>query len=358
MSSSTFHLTSLPSNDHIMLLYSSDAELINVAASYINNGLKSGHQCIYASLNVYDSKSSSNISNLSSKIGNYKGNIESGELQIVDFKPYYESALQGDLSTFNNLKIQWEKTQRQRISEGKKDAILAFADTACFLSQNKHFEECKVLEKWWHNTTTEWAQNNRNITVVCPHPGVVLNDPILSDTKGRLNEMHTITIDLKQSTAENQQKKKEKRTQRILIAEPNSDIQYLYSLFANQYGFSISDMNIVANGNKCIEILLSNTVEKKEEEDNNNGDNNNNNNNDYDIIILDTHLPDISGFEVARKIRDRLPHKRIILTTTYSLDNISSMIDSIGIKSQDVLFKPFIFSELFSILKEPRMSYN
>ena len=89
---------------------------------------------------------------------------------------------------------------------------------------------------------------------------------------------------------------------------------------------------MVESGNKCLEILLSNTVEKKEEDNNNK-----NNNNDYDIIILDTHLPDISAFEVARKIRDRLPHKRIILTTTYSLDNISSMIDSIGIKSQDVL---------------------
>jgi CheY-like chemotaxis protein len=211
------------------------------------------------------------------------------------------------------------------------------------LSHNKHFEECKVLEKWWHNTTTEWAQNNRNITVVCPHPGVVLNDPILSDTKGRLNEMHTITIDLKQSTAENQQKKKEKRTQRILIAEPNSDIQYIYSLFAKQYGVSISDMNIVANGNKCIEILLSNTVEKKEEEDNNNK----NNNNDYDIIILDTHLPDISAFEVARKIRERLPHKKIILTTTHSLDNISSMIDSLGIKSQMCFLRLLSFPNYF-----------
>ena len=66
---------------------------------------------------------------------------------------------------------------------------------------------------------------------------------------------------------------------------------------------------------------------------------------------MDTHLPDISGFEVERKIRDRLPHKRIILTTTYSLDNISNIIDSIGIKSQDVILKPFNFSELFSILK-------
>ena len=122
-----------------------------------------------------------------------------------------------------------------------------------------------------------------------------LKYPLLSDTKGRLNDMHTITIDLKQSTAENQKKKK--KTQRILIAEPEPDIQFLYSLFAKQYGFSISDVNIVENGNKCLEILLSDT-------------NDNNDNNDYDIIILDTHLRDISGFEVARKIRDRLPHKK------------------------------------------------
>jgi DNA-binding response OmpR family regulator len=155
--------------------------------------------------------------------------------------------------------------------------------------------------------------------------------------------MHTITIDLNQSTAENKQKQKEKKPKRILIAEPNSDIQFLYSLFTKQYGFSISDVNIVECGNKCLEILFSDT---------------NDNNNDYDVIILDTHLPDISGFEVARKIRNRLPHKRLILTTTYSLDNTSNTIDSIGIKSQDVLFKPFNYSDLVSILKEPRVSYN
>jgi hypothetical protein len=69
--------------------------------------------------------------------------------------------------------------------------------------------------------------------VICPHPGLVINNPILSlDTKGRLNGMHTITIDLNQSTAENQKRKK---TKRILIAEPNSDIQYLYSLFTKRY---------------------------------------------------------------------------------------------------------------------------
>jgi DNA-binding response OmpR family regulator len=148
--------------------------------------------------------------------------------------------------------------------------------------------------------------------------------------------------DLNQST-ESQKRK----STRILIAEPDSDIHVLYSLFTKQYGFSISDVKVVQNGNKCLEIIHSNR-----------NDNNNNENNDYDIFIVDTHLSDISGFEVARKIRNRLPHKRIILTTTYSLDNISSMIDSIGIKSQDVLFKPFSYSDLVSILKEPGRSYN
>jgi len=343
--SSTCHLTNIiPSNEHIMLLYSSDYERNNAAVNYINSGLKSGYQCIYASINANDSKSSSNISNLSTKIDNYKENIERDELRIVDFKPYYKSALNVDFRPFKKLRKELEETLNQRKSEGKKDAILVFADAACFLSHNKHFDESEILEWWWHQTTTEWRQNNQNITVICPHPGLVINNPLLADTKGRLNETHTITIDLKQSTTENQKRK----NKRILIVEPNSDIQYLYSLFTKQYGFSISDVSIIESGNKCLESLFSNNIAKDD----------NDNNNDYDIIIVDTHLPDISGFEVARKIRDKLPHTRIILTTTYSLDNTSNMIESIGIKIQDVILKPFNFSDLFSFLKEPRMSYN
>ena len=54
--STTPHLTNIPSNEHIMLLYSSDDERNNVAVNYINNGLKSGYQCIYSSVGAYDSK--------------------------------------------------------------------------------------------------------------------------------------------------------------------------------------------------------------------------------------------------------------------------------------------------------------
>ena len=239
-----------------------------------------------------------------------------------------------------------EKTLCHRQSEGKKGALLAFADAACFLIHNKYFAECESLEQWWNDTTNEWSQNYQNITVICSHPGRILNDPSLTNKKGSIKAKHMITIDLNNDAYfkiegnENQNEIK-----RILIVEPEPDIQYLYSLFTKQYGFSISDVNIVENGNKCLEYIFSNIDD-------------NNNDNDYDIIILDTHLRDISGFEVARKIRGRLPHKKIILTTTNPLNNIIDIIDSIGIKHEDVILKPFSFSELFSILTEPRVLSN
>ena len=53
-----FSFNKYPSKEHIMLLYSSDDERNNAAVNYINDGLKNGFQCIYASVGAYDSKSS------------------------------------------------------------------------------------------------------------------------------------------------------------------------------------------------------------------------------------------------------------------------------------------------------------
>ena len=87
--SSTFNLTNIPFNEHVMILYRNDDDYNNATTNLINDGLKNGFHCIYASVSAHDSKSSSNISKLSSNIDNYKENIERDELRIVDFKPYY-----------------------------------------------------------------------------------------------------------------------------------------------------------------------------------------------------------------------------------------------------------------------------
>jgi len=348
--SSIFNVTTGPFNEHVMILYNNDDDRNNGAVNLINEGLKNGFHCIYASVQAYDSARRSNISNLSSRIIRYKENIEKNELCIVDFKPYYKSALNIDFRPFKKLKKELEQTLNQRKSEGKKDAILVFADAAAFLSHNKHFDEAEILEWWWNETTSEWKQNNQNITVVCPHPGQILNNSLLSETLLHISSMHTITIDFDynkynkhydydiQKNPKYKHYQNNKKTKRILIVEPEPDIQYIYSLVTKQHGFEESDINIVKDGTKCLEIIFS-------------AKDDNNNNKDYDVIIIDTHLRDISGLEVARKIRDILPHKRIILTTTYSLDKISNEINSIGIKPEDVVLKPFNFADMIALIE-------
>jgi hypothetical protein len=40
------------------------------------------------------------IDSLSSRIINYEGNIQNENLKFIDCRPYYESALKGDLTLF------------------------------------------------------------------------------------------------------------------------------------------------------------------------------------------------------------------------------------------------------------------
>ena len=147
MSLSSLTLINDIKNEYIMLLYEDNNKLNNTMIDYINEGLKNGCLCIYASVDVGNSTSISLIDNLSSKVENYEENIQNENLQFINFKPYYESALKGDLTLFEKLKSELEYTLYKRVSEGKKDKILIFADAACSLSDNRYFKESIDLEK-------------------------------------------------------------------------------------------------------------------------------------------------------------------------------------------------------------------
>lgn len=59
-----------------------------------------------------------------------------------------------------------------------------------------------------------------------------------------------------------------------------------------------------------------------------------------DLIILDIRLPDISGYDVYRKIREDSWGKNakvLILTASESIENISK---NVNLPREDVLFKP------------------
>jgi DNA-binding response OmpR family regulator len=122
-----------------------------------------------------------------------------------------------------------------------------------------------------------------------------------------------------------------KPIRRILIAEPEEDIQMLYRHCLDARGL---ELTIVSTGNKCLESVF-NSID----------------NEGFDIIILDTHLKDISGIEIARMIKQRLQDQRIIITsTTVSANDMKRL----GIIKDDILKKPFRFYKLLSLIRSEK----
>ncbi len=81
--------------NHVMLLYEDEKSRANAAIDCVNEGLETGALCVYASVDAFNHWTSSHVSNLSNKISDYDTNIKEGNLQIINFRPYYESALDG-----------------------------------------------------------------------------------------------------------------------------------------------------------------------------------------------------------------------------------------------------------------------
>jgi len=67
---------------------------------------------------------------------------------------------------------------------------------------------------------------------------------------------------------------------------------------------------------------------------------------DYDIIVLDLNLPDISGYDVLRSLRSaRVPTPVLILS---GLASIEGKIKGLGLGADDYLAKPFHKDELIA----------
>jgi DNA-binding response OmpR family regulator len=115
----------------------------------------------------------------------------------------------------------------------------------------------------------------------------------------------------------------------ILIAEREPDIQKLYKRYLDSVGVTPV---IVGSGNECLASLFS-------------GDNN------FDMVIIDTHLRDIAGISLAKRIREVMPDQRIILTSTTSADYLAEDMRSLEIQEEDVLVKPFRFAHLLSLIR-------
>lgn len=203
------------SNEHIMLLYQDRNNRNNFIIDIINEGLKNDCLCIYASIDIDNSKSISLIDSFSSKIINYEENIQNENLKFINSRPYYESALRGDLTILEKLKSELEYTFYKRLSEGRKGKILIVGDVACNLYETKNFNECINLESWWQDVHSDWIKNDKDITVVCPHPNYVYKEVSEQNIKNKIVNFHNATIDI----------------------ENNYSLQYYYNLIPKNSNF-------------------------------------------------------------------------------------------------------------------------
>ena len=102
------------------------------------------------------------------QIKDYEENIRKRNLLIVNLKPFYDSAFVGDLTPFEEFKMQLQQELKDR--DGR---VLIVADCADNLFRNKHFDQCNLVEKWWQDIYIKWRhrkkKNKIHITVICPH---------------------------------------------------------------------------------------------------------------------------------------------------------------------------------------------
>jgi CheY-like chemotaxis protein len=71
----------------------------------------------------------------------------------------------------------------------------------------------------------------------------------------------------------------------------------------------------------------------------------------YDAIVADIRLPDLSGYEVYRAMREAQPAARVILMTGYGYDSGHSLVRARQDGLRHVLFKPFRVDQLRDALR-------
>jgi CheY-like chemotaxis protein len=74
----------------------------------------------------------------------------------------------------------------------------------------------------------------------------------------------------------------------------------------------------------------------------------------YDAILADIRLPDISGYEVYRRLREAQPQARVILMTGYGYDPTHALVKARQDGLRFVLFKPFRVDQLRDALAQDK----
>lgn len=127
--------------------------------------------------------------------------------------------------------------------------------------------------------------------------------------------------------------KNELEQTQVLIAEAENELLVLFREYLSSLGLHT---DTVDRGDEALNRFI----------------NRKNTQRPYDVIVLDTHLHDSSGLDIAKRIRSEKPDQKIVLVTTTPKQNLpTDCLKTAGIKERDILTMPFRLSKLVSVLK-------
>jgi CheY-like chemotaxis protein len=158
---SDYKTLSNPSDyEHIIIVYSNEEDKVysnydDVISEYLNAGLAKNQLCVYTYL---ENNIESAMKNLGKRIINYEENVKAGNLLLVDFKSFCSSAKDNDLKPFEELMQVVKEKTRDRTDRH----VRIVGRAAGWLYENKYFEQCLALERWWHTKPF-------NGSLVCPY---------------------------------------------------------------------------------------------------------------------------------------------------------------------------------------------
>ena len=119
--------------------------------------------------------------------------------------------------------------------------------------------------------------------------------------------------------------------ERILVVDDEREIADLLELYLKNDGYTVCKFHNGADALECIE------------------------NTDIDLAILDVMLPDIDGFQICRKIREKYYFPVIMLTAKIESGD---KIMGLTLGADDYMTKPFSPSELVARVKAHMDRYN
>jgi CheY-like chemotaxis protein len=83
---------------------------------------------------------------------------------------------------------------------------------------------------------------------------------------------------------------------KVLVAESNYDFRYLYQSYLDSLCLKLEMMD---SGEACLNRLFKDK---------------NANNSNFDIVVINTHLFDKSGLDIAKEIHKKSPNQRLLLS--------------------------------------------